>query len=798
MWKYCLLLFLSLLVTLPSALAKPGQLTKIPETLLPIHNAAKNQVRNLVEPVLQKYCRDECKLLNVDVTVDTVTPEEISPGFDEIESRMPQPAASSATVKVLINEKVGQVSTAKLMDLLQQYLDTLDFPVKVDLQRVHFPEPIEAASRVAELRERVAKQFKTTLEDLFNRSCPVQCLLADFELQTETVNPEEAQYGSPGEFANDGGVALRIKNIAATLLVDETLNPQERQSILEMARLKTNFFKNVALTEKVLKFPRPSGGYDFAAGQVDPVTGRVANRTLASEKSTSESQSNSTQIMNKTAEERSASNSTTANTVNSNSNSNDTSTKHERLERIERIERVENGDAVQAELQKFKVFGLIFACSILSLLIFLAAGSFRGASKMSPVPAIQRIIQSVAADPVSTEAPSTTKPFDVASKDDRGATVAMRIEVENITKELMTIFVQQPKVAKQVFTRILTEEGVEITAQYLSIFGESIVIDMMRDASLQSDLSELMEYYAKTPVEIADDEKLELLRSLQHRTVAGKLMVLGNRSSNLFDFLAEMDSRQIDELIRTESLTVKAIILTQCDPQKRASIYAHIDEDVRMKLLGELSRIDHLPRDYIFNVSNALKRKRIENPRLNTGALPRSEVLVSLLERTGTDMQQIVVKNLEVSNPESARLIKSKLVSVDTLRYLRDNQLLEVILSLRHDELLQFLKGAQDTIRHTIFTKSPKELIAELEEELGSVGTISREVYAAVERKLLNRMKLMANEGLINLVETNERMFSDARGSNPGFVTASAELVGKVNKSPDGQTITNLKKVAGW
>jgi flagellar motor switch protein FliG len=183
-----------------------------------------------------------------------------------------------------------------------------------------------------------------------------------------------------------------------------------------------------------------------------------------------------------------------------------------------------------------------------------------------------------------------------------------------------------------------------------------------------------------------------------------------------------------------------------------------------MKLLAELSRIDYLPRDYVFNVANALKRKRRENPRLNTEALPGSEVLVSLLERTGTGLQRDVMRNLEASSPDSARNVKGKLVSIETLRYLRDGQLLEVVLSLRHDELLQFLKAAPPVIRDTVFAKSPRELTIELEEELANTPVTNRETYFAIERKILNRMKLMANEGLINLVETNERMFTDAHG----------------------------------
>ncbi|OFZ22802.1 MAG: hypothetical protein A2X94_11905 [Bdellovibrionales bacterium GWB1_55_8] len=745
--------FLALIVPVLGSRAADAKINTIEIT----QRSAENQVKRLLEPLLDKYCRDECKLLSVSATVDYAVPDEIAPGFDESGSHDATLAASSARVKLLINEKVGPVSRGKLLDLVQQYLDTLEYPVKVDTQLARFPEPIEASTKVAELREKVSKQFRASIDGLFQQFCPNHCLLADFNLQTEAVNGEEAEYGAPGEFINDGSVAIRVKDVSATLLIDEDLPAVERSNILEMAKLKTNYFRNVSLAAKSMKFPRPGPALAAATGMGGAATS--VERSLAS-------------------------------TTNNSSTNAESNMRSERFERIEKIERVEDGDAVQAELQKFKVYGLVFACSVLSLLIFLAMASHKPRAG-SGGPTVHKIIQSLASDPVSTSAPSTYRagPETLSNTEDRGALIARRFEAESLLEELTRIYVQQPKVAKHVFARILTEEGVEVTAQYMHMFGESIITDMLRDPSLQSDLSELMEYYAKTPIELKDDEKLELLRILHNRTVAGKLVVMGNRSSNLFDFLGEMDGTQILELIRNESLTVKSIVLTQVDPQKRAVIYAQIDDDTRLKLLTELSRIDYLPRDYIFNVSSALKRKRRENPKLNTEALPGSEVLVSLLERTGTHMQRTVVKSLEGVNPESARTIKSKLVSIDTLRYLRDGQLLEVILSLKHDELLQFLKGATDAVRMTIFSKAPKELTAELEEELGGVGTVSREMYQAVERKVLNRMKIMATDGLINLIETNERMFSEA-GPESGYIQSMP--------APEGNTQTGLKRVSGW
>ncbi len=801
-----------------------------------VQKNTEGQIRNLIEPLLEKYCRDECRLMSVFVTVDVNTPETASPGFEDYDPKsLSALAPASAKAKLLIDEKFGSVSRTKLIDLIQQYLDTLDYPVKIDTQVSSFPQQAGSASKVAELREKITKQFRSTLDDLFRQYCPEQCLLADYELHTEFTNAEEAQYGSGGEYVEDNGIALRIKKISGTLLLDEALPAAEQAGLLQMARLKTNYYKNVNLEAKSLRFPKPgsSTGADGLEATLLNADGTIRTRGLSSEKSTEQKNSelktqsqiqNQTQTKDKTESQNTSKTQTQLQSQTKNENTNATnnsenSSKNERIEKYEKIERVENGDAVQAELQKFKVYGLIFACSVLSLLIFVAMAVLKprsgGSRSSSSKPLrILRDLRDIAGFGPETHAGKGPSDLgDPTGPSDRSALVAKRYEIERLTEELMAIYAQNPKVAKQVFSRVLTEEGVEVTSAYIQIFGESIVMDMLRDPSLQSDLNDLMEYYAKNPIELSDTDKLELLKKLHNRTVAGKLVVMGSRSSNLFDFLVDMDGQQIMELIRNESLTVKSIVLTQCDTQKRTTIYAQMEPDHRMRLLTELSRIDYLPRDYIYNVANALKRKRRENPKLNTEALPGSDVLLNLLERTTWDVQRNVIRNLELSNPDSARMIKAKLISVDTLCHLRDGQLLEVVLSLRHDELLLFLKGAPEHVRQAIFTKSPRDLTADLEEELSQVKPLSREAYAGIERKVLNRLKIMANEGLINLVETNDRMLSEG-----AYAPASYAGAGSSGDAPSGPpsvedmqnalgdpptvgvsaTQPQIKKASGW
>jgi len=745
-----------------------------------VKKTARTQIHQIVDPVFTKYCADECKLLAIDVEIDVSSAETFAPGFDEIDAgSRGELEPASAELKVLIDEKIGPNTRSRILDLVSRTLETLDYPVKVSTKTTRFPSPAESAAKVAELRERITKQYQGAIEEIIARYCPKDCMLSDYELQTELVNAEEAGYGTSGEYFETAGVAIRVKSIGATLLMEEAIPDGDRANLLEMARLKTSAFKNSDLRMKAMKFPRIGNEASEFAGLATYVgadgktyaksSNRESKESLEAtrnEKYNNSTQSSSDSRMNSNSEANSRTTNTNRDSNSSLTNASNTTKdqKTENYSRFEKIERVENGDALTSEFKTMRTYASIFAAIILGLLAFIAFSTLRSKTVIET--------KGMTATPTAMP-PLPTSPGNDATLAgvDRGtgeapalhsgaATVGRRYEIERLRDELMAIYAEQPRVAKYVFGRILTEEGIETTSGYLSIFGESVVLDLLRDPSLQHDLNELMEFYARTPIELEDGEKLELLKKLQHRTVAGKMAVVASRSSAQFDYLAEMDGMQIMELVRNESLTVKAIVLTQCDNQKRAAIFSAIDESTKLKLLSELSRIDYLPRDYIQNVATALKRKRMENPRLNTEALPGSEVLVNLLERSDPTVQQTVMKNLEMNNPESARVVKHKLVSVETLAFLPDGQLLEVILSLRHDELLNFLKGSRDDVRGSIFAKCPRDLVSDLEEELAVMQNPSRDIYGALERKVLNRVKMMAQDTLVNLADVNDRLFA--------------------------------------
>ena len=769
---------------------------------LDVKKRGEQEIKQIVQPILTQYCHEQCEIIGASTEVDVAVQDEATPGFEDNVGKATLTPVSGK-VQILVDKFLSDTKRKQVTDLIAEHLKQLDYRVEIESTIKEFPQPAASGYRVAELREKVTRDIKASMQSLINQFCADSCILGQFDVQTEVVNADEVNYGSSQDYFQDGPAAIRVRNVKATVMVDQSLPKEEAAGIVEMAKVKLSQYKNAQVTSEVMNFPKTSsmlakngiygnGRYPAGVDGKNSETSESKDSKLdAKSDSKYDSKTDSkydaktdskyqslTDAKEQTTRSDARSESLKKNETNSNSNSNNnTENKSEKFERFEKIERVENGDAVQQVLEKFRVYGIILSAIMLALLFSLVAISFRrnnwGGAKATDQ------AHSPKAEQGSKGAPSAES--GVLTSDEKSALIGKRIEADRLFNDLTQIFSEQPKVAKYVFTHVLTEEGVETTAQYLEIFGETVIMDLLRDPGLQSDLSELMDFYAKNTFDINDDETLMLLKKLHHRTVTAKMQVHGSRSAVLFDFLADMDTPQIFEMIKNESNTVKAIVLTQCDQKKRQAIFASYDDHNRLKLMTELSRIDHLPKNYIFNVASALRRKKAENPKLNTEALPGTDVLVSFLEKASVDTQRTIIHQLMSSaGGDVLNNLKAKLASVETLRFVKDAQLTEVITHVKHDELLQFLQGCSKDVRESVLSKAPQDLAADLSDGLQLSEPVNRDTYIAVERKIINRIKVLANQGQISLTEVNERMFAEEFGFNHSNPDVTEVGYGKV------------------
>ena len=743
---------------------------------------AERDVRNTIEPVLQKYCPEECRLLAVKAEVASGGGELLSPGFDESPSD-DELAIERVEVKLLLDDRLGKVRRARITDLLNQLFTAWEYPVDLQSRSSKFPSETDSAQRISEIRERLRKNFEGIVADVFSRYCPRNCLFSQFELETEPVSLEESQGGNPSDYFELHGTAVRIDSIGGTLVFDRLIPDADQKNLQELVELRAHPYTNLELKTKVIDFPRIKG--EEEAGWVSPFADRIGadGRIIrgagsnAYTDSTTETKNHSELDSRYSRKDENRSDS--ASNFKSDSKSDSKATerldrseknsenREDKYTRTEKIERVENGDALHGEFQRLQLFGGVISAVILLLLGWLLFRREGEKSKSENDVTFRMATPAYAPPPAPSAPPSYANEADT-TRFIRAAKIepTLRFQIQNLRDSLITLFVENPRVTKHVFTKILIEEGIETTAAYVSIFGETIVMEILRDPSLQADVSSLIEFYATTPIEIAEEDQLDLLKKLQARSVSGKLSMLSQVNQTFFDFLSDLDPAQIYALVRDESMAVKGLVVTQTDLQKRNELIAQFDADSRARLMTELTRMEYLPKDYIRNVASSLRRKLKENAQLNTTPLASQEVLINLLQESDPQYQGEFIRALEHTHPRSAKRIKSQFVTLDVLPFLPPGKMVEVLLALKHDELLVLFKSMAPRLLHSVIQLLPTDLANDLQEELMTTPVPLKEQAAAVERKIVHRLRAMASERVIDLSEVNDLLYSSTAGES--------------------------------
>ena len=725
-------------------------------------------VKSKLSPLLTKYCKSSCEVINVVVDVEEAIGEVDNLGFEGVDGTnlAENIFVSKIAVEIQIDNRITSQNRNRLGSILENNIRNFGGVSEIIWMPVTIPQIGQSAANEAQLKNRIENRIAKAIDSVIKGYCPETCVLAQIAVDGELITPDEAADLSSREIvrAQGGDGILRLDSIDVEVVIDESIDLDLRSQIRSMMEAKTRFAKPVNLDIQVTNFPESynSKRQKQLAESSDPYGLEKLRKTLEIFRDLA---STKEIVTNSVLESKSTANNERTQKLESQSNSvsdNSSSTNSENSEKIEPYE-------------WFLYSGCLLL--LLGLLVFVIR-------KWSHANRDARLMMEHAGSPYATQGGLNAAGEDrggVGSVNGNGGdlrgNLALRMKCQELRDELIKIFLEAPKIAKETFSRLIQEEGIEETSKYVHLFGHLVVFELLDDPNLQRDLYELSEYYHKTEFDFTTDEELQLLQRLKTKVTANEIRVLSRKRSGHFDFLLKLAASQIFNLITEEKPAIQSIVLTQLDHKRRRAVFDMFDGEPKVELMKELCRADAIPKEFLLNVAQALHKKVTSRPEFDTENLRSSDILLDLLEKAALNEQRALMANLMSTNPEAARGIKLKLVTLEMLPYLKDGQLLEITLGIERQDLLCFLSGVRDDIRDLLISKAPEELADSWLEDLDNVQGFDEQNYKLVEMKVLGRIRSLANNGAINLLDINDMIFGTAEEvSEQG--NDSSEVVG--------------------
>lgn len=760
-----------------------------PGQYIELENATRAKAKLKLREALGKYCGEFCEVLKVTVQIDEKIPDGEDMGFESTvdSSSEIELVVSNLTALVQVDERIGNVNKRRLSNILTTHLKSLSQKASIQWKTVKLPRitrygegqpgfifdsysddsygegdwdfrPQDYTGMALKLRNRMEQRIRHALKAVIQTYCPDQCIIEKIDIQGGMVSPKDTIKLDRTQQIRDksGRSIFQIDNIDLDITIDSALSEDNRAKITNIMRAKIRFASPINFNIGVVDFPETHAKKKARENEDlnDPYgLNKLRNmlimfRDLASTKEVIRTNTESSQE--------------------SREESSDSISKASDLRDLQ----AEKG--MDLEELSTLIFGGLLILGLIVYFLLKVRQSNRDAEEM------------ISNQTYNIEQPDFMGGRDEAGKDDVPESsddtdkenLLLTMKIQELKDELIDLFVENPKVAKETFSRFLKEDGVEDTAKYVHVFGHLIVFELLKDPNLQRELYELSEYYHNSDFNFTLEEEYDLLIKLKTRCTASEIRVLTRKSSEKFDFLNKLDAPQVYALICDEKIQVQAIVLTQLERKKRNNVFDMYVGQTKVDLMNELSNADAIPKDFLFNVAKVLRKKVTSRPEFDTENLRTSDILLDLMEKAPLQEQKSLMSTLQEKNPETARSLKMKLVTVNMLPYLKDGHLLELILGMDREDLLMFLAGTYEEIKDLLLRKAPEELADSWIEDMEMMASVDEPTFRLVEMKVKNKIRSLANNGVISLLEINGLIFDEIPDND--FV-GEAEAVPEMN-----------------
>jgi len=689
-----------------------------------------------VKQVLERYCKDACELLQVesDIDEDFQGIEDLGfEGLDETNKPVVTFRAKKLRVKVQIDTRVDTKNRGRLSTILQNQLMNLSSVVEVSWAELAIPEIGQENTTKARILRSLEDKFARIANDIFDKYCPETCLMSGVKANGQIITQEQAEQLDPKDtyFDRKENAWLKVNEAMIEVTISLSMAEEERRQVGDLIRNRISFLNEAKLDLQTTKFPETynSRRERLEKESTDPYGLEKLKKTLS--------------IFKEMSADR------------------------------DEIGQAELSDG--ANISKWIIAAVVLL--IVAGLVFLVVARYgavqREAMMMRQAAEFQR--QRVFEDRGRAEEhPEIESPK--SKKTELDESVMWRIKADALKDEIFDIITRNPKVAREIFGRLIIEEGVEETSKYIHVLGNSAIFDLLNDPAHRRSLRDLSEYYQKASFDFGPEEETRILSGLKTKVLASELRVMTRKELDAFDFLTQLDGPQVFNLIMDEKPRIQSAVLGQLSTSRRRQVFELFKGEARVALMNELCDQGNITKDYLMNVARALNRKVSGRGGLDPESTRSSDMIQELLERAGLDEQRNLVRNLEITNPDGARNIKMRLITLHTLGFLKSGTLVEIILDMEHSDLVLFLAGAPENIAKLIIEQAPSELADSLIEDIETVSIVDESNFRLVELKVLSKIRSMAGSGRLNLFEINEAMFAPRQATDSKAKSAEGKL----------------------
>ena len=218
--------------------------------------------------------------------------------------------------------------------------------------------------------------------------------------------------------------------------------------------------------------------------------------------------------------------------------------------------------------------------------------------------------------------------------------------------------------------------------------------------------------------------------------------------------IAEMDPRQIFNLIRDEQVQAVTFVVSHLSPEKAAQVLNLLTPEKRELAIERLASLAATPVEVAEKVVEVLNTKLgVKQTRAmsQTGGVTIVADVLNAMDKT---VSRDVLTNLENRNPELTLSIRKKMFTFEDLLLLSGGSIQRIMREIDMRDLTVALKKASTPLKNLLLSNISRRAAESVQEEIAFLGNVKSRDVEAAQFRIIDAVRKLEAEGEIELEDS--------------------------------------------
>ncbi|HRE80397.1 MAG TPA: flagellar motor switch protein FliG [Opitutaceae bacterium] len=234
-------------------------------------------------------------------------------------------------------------------------------------------------------------------------------------------------------------------------------------------------------------------------------------------------------------------------------------------------------------------------------------------------------------------------------------------------------------------------------------------------------------------------------------TILGRVGAGGGTSLDVIQDIAEMEGRQIFNLIKNEQPQTISFVLSYLSPEKATEIFFLLSPELREDVIERLGTIDSTSLELVGKIVRSLGKHFDTKARPSFHRSGGVRAVADLLNGLDKETSKGLLARLEERNSALGSAIRKKMFSFEDLIRLQPADLQRVLREVDSANLAVSMKSASEPLKDKLYGSISKRAAESLRDEISMLGPVRLKDVETAQDAIIQVVRRLEEEGAVSL-----------------------------------------------